>query len=124
MAVTEELRDLFEQIHSKMSAGLSFDQQFQAEEQMAMFSACRIAGKGGRTATAEEVTACESDLCELLHYLVLQGLPVAWIDAKIRTFSQATSRLARRLCYEQQEAAKKDRRPLFYESSALEAALA
>jgi hypothetical protein len=113
---TEELRETFAWTHQKMSASLPIEDQFGTEEQRTMMLACRELPVKG--ATQADIDARESDLCELLHYLVMNGVPVVEIDKQIRLFSSYTKKVTMQLGYQQRVATRQeeDRRaatPLF-----------
>lgn len=116
VANTEELRKTFAWTHQKMSASLPSENQFGTEEQRTMMLACRELPEKG--ATPADVEARESDLCELLHYLVMNGVAVVEIDKEIRLFSSYTKKVTMQLGYQQrvatqQEAVRKATTPLF-----------
>lgn len=116
VANTEKLRETFAWTHQKMSASLPIENQFGTEEQHTMMLAChKLPAKG---AVQADVEARESDLCELLHYLVMSGVPVVEIDKEIRLFSSYTKKVTMQLGYQQrvathQEEVRRATTPLF-----------
>ncbi len=104
VANTKKLREVFASTHQRMSASLPPENQFNAAEQRTLMLACRkLPAKG---VTQADVEARESDLCELLHFLVMNGVPVVEIDKEIRLFSSHTRKLTMQLGYQQRVAAQ------------------
>ena len=110
--VTEELREIFARTHLMTSQNLPAEEQFDHDEQHLMLLACRVVSDEDMASQArksKKMADREADLCELLHYLVMNRVPIREVLAEIRTFSTRTKQLSVRLCIEQRDAIRRAR---------------